>query len=414
MGISSEVGLRLLSSGQTDVGRVRRNNEDAFLCVPELGLFAVADGMGGHAGGEVASELAIQALQRAVATIPDQQFVADQSLHHRRDLLAWLSKTVSDINAEIFARGSADPALRGMGCTLDVALVRGRGMFLAHVGDSRAYGLLGGTLYQLTEDHTFGQTLLSGGAMTAEEVARHPQRNLLMRALGVYPKVEVDTAYLDVAPGDVFLLCSDGVYGLVDAGQIERLLKSPCDSAADRLVQAAVEAGGRDNATAVVVQVSTCTESHAIRVGSEEVRRAMAAASLFADFTHAELLRIQQIAIGRVVAPGEHIIRKGEFVSEIFLVLDGGVSVWNDNVRSGWHGPGDPFGELSLHPAESLISIKTELPSRILVFPLDEVQHLIRTDTAIGAKLALNALKRVWQRFQQLAKLVATLRSGSQ
>ena len=400
------------ASATSDVGRVRKNNEDAFLCEPELGLFAVADGMGGHAAGEVASAMAIETLRRALDGLPDQAFVRDPSLDNRRAMLQFLSSAIRDTNSAIYSRGMADPNLRGMGCTLDVAVVRGRSLFLAHVGDSRAYGMLGGTLYQLTEDHTFGQTLLSGGAMTAAEVATHPQRNLLMRALGVYPKVEVDTAYLDIAPGDVFMLCSDGVHGMVDHQVIEKALRNPVPSTAQLLIDAAMQAGGRDNATAVVVQITACDSHSAIRVGSEEIRRAMTRASLFAKLNAAELLRIQQIATGRIVSAGEDVFKKDEWVSDIYLVLDGQTSVWHDDVRVGWHGPGDPFGELSLFPAESLVTVRADVPTRLLRFPIAQLQELIASDHSVGVKLTLNALARVWQRFQQVAKRNARLLSG--
>ncbi len=395
--------LRVTAAAKTDVGRVRQNNEDAYLCDPELGIYAVADGMGGHAAGEVASAMAIDALRAAAARFPDQDFLTDPSLENRRQLLQFLAKLVSEINSAIYSRGMADPKLRGMGCTLDVAIVRNRGLFLAHVGDSRTYGLLGGTLYQLTEDHTFGQTLLSGGAMTVEEVKAHPQRNLLMRALGVYPKVEVDTAYLDITPGDVFMLCSDGVHGLIDTTAIENAMARPSEIAARRLVEESLDAGGKDNATAVVVQITDSDKCSSIRVGSEEVRRAMSKASLFANFTAAELLRVQQIAIGRLVEAGQTVIAQDTWVSDIYLVLDGSFSIMDKDLVVGWHGPGDPFGELSLFPGESLIAVRADKPSRLLVFPIAQLQELIHSDPAMGVKLSLNALHRVWQRFQQLA-----------
>lgn len=396
--------IRVLAAARTDVGRVRQNNEDSYLCEPDLGIFAVADGMGGHAGGEVASAMAIDALRAAVHKMPDQTFMADPSLENRRRMLQFLAKLVSEVNSAIYSRGMADPKLRGMGCTLDVAVVRNRGLFLAHVGDSRVYGLLGGTLYQLTEDHTFGQTLLSGGAMTVEEVKTHPQRNLLMRALGVYPKVEVDTAYLDIAPGDVFMLCSDGVHGSIDSTAIENALARPSEIAARRLVEESLDAGGRDNATAVVVRFPSSDECLSIRVGSEEIRRAMSKASLFANFTEAELLRVQQIAMGRQVNAGEVVIPQDHWVSDIYLVLDGRLSILDNDAAVGWHGPGDPFGELSLFPAESPIAIRADQPSRLLVFPIAQLQELIHSDPAMGLKLTMNALHRVWQRFQQMAK----------
>lgn len=407
---SSPIGT--VASARSDVGRVRKNNEDAFLCEPELGVYAVADGMGGHAAGEVASAMAIDYLRRAIADIPKQAFVREPTLANRRALLQYLANTVGNINSAIYSRGMADPQLRGMGCTLDVAVVSGRGLFLAHVGDSRIYGWLGGTLYQLTEDHTFGQSLLSGGAMTAAEVQAHPQRNMLMRALGVYPRVEVDTAYLDIAPGDVFMLCTDGVHGMIDQRAIERALQSETDRAAELLIDSSLDAGGRDNATAVVVKITACAEHSSIRVGSEEVRRAMSQASLFANMNTAELLRIQQIATGMVVSAGEEVFHKDDWVSDIYLVLEGKTSVWHDDVRVGWHGPGDPFGELSLFAAESLVTIRAEVPTRLLRIPIAALQELIQTDHALGVKLTMNALQRVWQRFQQLAKRSAGLMSG--
>jgi hypothetical protein len=328
-------------------------------------------------------------------------------------LLDFLRQAVLDANADIFARSQREPSLRGMGCTLDVVLVRGRSLFVAHVGDSRIYGLLGGTLYPLTEDHTFGQTLLSGGAMTWEEVQRHPQRNLLMRALGVYPKVEVDTAYLDIAPGDVFLLCSDGVHGLVDDAQLAVALGKHAEFAARTLIDAALDAGGRDNATAVVVQVAACSVCEPIRVGSESVRSVMASASLFADFSAAELLRVQRIAFGRQIKADEVVLQLGQPLDEVYLVIDGTMSVWRDGVQVGWFGPGDPFGAFALHQSDSDVVIKADAPTRLLVFPLDAVLELIQTDTVMGVKLARNALRRVWQRFLQLSNQLARARNRS-
>lgn len=402
--------LRVQAAARSDVGRIRQNNEDSFLCEPELGLYVIADGMGGHAGGEIASAMAVRGLRRAIEKAPDRPFLENPSLENRRAMLQFLIGAVSEVNSAIFARGITDPALRGMGCTLDVLLIRGRSLFLAHVGDSRVYGLLGGVLYQMTEDHTLGQTLLNSGSVTAEEVAKHPQRNVLMRALGVYPKVEVDTAYLDIAADDVFLLCSDGVYGMVDPNMLDSALRKSSESAVQTLIQGALDGGGRDNATAIVVQVTSCAASPAIRVGSEEVRSAMAKASLFADFSHAELLRMQQMATGQVLDTDEVLIAAGQPLRHLFLVLDGRLSVWRDGVRMGWVGPGDPFGELSLHPGQSVATTRADQQSRVLMFPLDELQALMRSDPALGVKLAMNTLHRVWQRFLGLSEQVSRLK----
>ena len=397
----------------SDVGRVRQNNEDALVVSDEKGLFAVADGMGCHAGGEVAVGMAVDGLMQSVDALPSSAYLLDPSVANRQMLLNALGRQVDAIGASIYAMGHADASLRGMGCTLDALLVRGQGLFVAHVGDSRTYALLGGTLYTLTEDHTLGQTLLSSGALSPREVAVHPQRNVLMRALGVYPRVHVDTLYLDLAPGDTIMVCSDGVHGLVDGGVILDAMGQPPDRAAPMLVEAALAAGGRDNATAVVLRVESCETHSAIRVGSAEVRQAMAQASLFAGFSEGELLRVQKVAKGRVVAAGEVVFSEGDLCDQLFLTLDGALTVWAAGHRVGVMGPGDPFGEMSLSPAISPVTVRAEQPSRVLAFPLSEVQQLLASDVSIAAKLAMNSLRRVWQRMSQISAANIRLRNGN-
>jgi serine/threonine protein phosphatase PrpC len=391
--------LQLTAAAVTDVGRVRQNNEDAYLCLPELGLFAVADGMGGHQGGEVAADMAVSLLRRAISAATGAEYLADPSLANRRQLLGWLAQQVNEINAAIYARGNAEASLRGMGCTLDVVLVRGRGLFLAHVGDSRVYAHLGTTLYQLTEDHNLGQALFASGALSADEVAVHPQRHLLMRALGVYPKVDVDTMYLDLAPGDKFLLCSDGVYGMVATEPLDQAMQSDPTAAAHSIIREAMEGGGRDNATAVVLHVSAGQSSQAVRVGSPAARRAMAAASLFAGFSDRELLRVQKIASVRTLLAGEVALRENEPGHDLGLVVEGKLSAWRDGTQIGVVGPGDPFGNLALHPTPYVATMRAEETTSVLVFPIGEIEHLLSSDVALAAKLAMNALTRVWQRF---------------
>ena len=245
---------RLQSAALTDVGRKRENNEDTFTADPVLGLYAVADGMGGHAGGEVASQMAIDLLRRALLEAPDAAFLQFPTVANRRRLLDWLAQTIQKINAAMQARSQEDSALTGMGCTLDVVLIRGAGVFTAHVGDSRIYLLRAGGLYQLTEDHSFGQLLLTTGGLTPEQVAKHPQRNVLTRALGPFPSVQIDTAYFEIDAGDVFLLCSDGLYNEVPDPQLKELLTHGPDKAVPELIQTALDAGGRDNVTAVMIQ----------------------------------------------------------------------------------------------------------------------------------------------------------------
>lgn len=228
----------------TDVGRVRSNNQDSLLVI-DGELFAVADGMGGHQGGEVASALALQVLGRA----------------HDEPSTSTLVRAVRSANQAVFDRASGDPDLRGMGTTLtalaDVDTRDGRRLGIVNVGDSRLYRTRDGALEQLTEDHSLVASLVRQGRISAEEAENHPQRNILTRALGIDEAVAVDSWEVEPVPGDRFLLCSDGLFNEVDENRIGatlRRLDDPADAARE-LVRLANEGGGRDNITAVVVDV---------------------------------------------------------------------------------------------------------------------------------------------------------------
>ena len=403
--------LRLTSAALTDIGRKRTNNEDAFIADAELGLYAVADGMGGHAGGEVASQMAIEALRSALPSAPDAAFVEQPTLANRRRLLEWLVQTVQSINAAIHTRAQEEFKLRGMGCTLDVALIRGGGVFTAHVGDSRIYILRSGTVYQLTEDHTFAQMLLANGVLSKEEVAKHPQRNMLTRGLGPFPSVQVDSAFFELDAGDVFLLCSDGLYVEVPEERIAALLTQPPEVATRELIAAGLEAGGRDNMTAVVFQVMQSPQQQLGIIGAEKTRRALARSSLFAAFTESELMRVQKIALGRIVPPGETVVTQGSPVDELYLVMEGTVSVMRDGDTFGKLGPGDPFGAMALNYEPDMeVSMRTDTLTQLLVFPLAEIKTLLASDTAIAAKLALAALERVHHRHHNVVNSYARYR----
>ena len=230
--------MKVLAGFATDIGRVRKANEDSFLA--ESPLFAVADGMGGHRGGEVASNLALDTV--AAMHLRGEGTLADQ---------------VREANRVVFARSSEDLKVAGMGTTLTAALIDGDGLHLAHVGDSRAYLLRAGSLRQLTEDHTLVNRMVKAGEITREEAAVHPHRNVVTRALGTEPEIPVDEQSVALLEGDRILLCSDGLTGMVTEDQIQAIMESADDpqQAADRLIRAANRAGGIDNTTAVVLDV---------------------------------------------------------------------------------------------------------------------------------------------------------------
>ena len=231
------------AAGITDPGRRRLQNEDAFICEPPL--FAVADGMGGARAGEIAAGLAAAALEEAGAETRGEEGVV---------------ALITEANRRIWERSLSDPRTAGMGTTVTAALVDAATgtVGIGHVGDSRAYLLRSGRLEQLTTDHSLVAELVQSGVLTPEEAERHPQRSAITRALGTESTVEVDAFTVQSEPGDLFLICSDGLSGMITAGElqaaIEKADRDPA-RAAEALVEAANDHGGEDNVTVVLFEM---------------------------------------------------------------------------------------------------------------------------------------------------------------
>ena len=232
--------MNVAYGASSDVGRVREANEDSYLVAEPL--FVVADGMGGHIAGDVASSTAVKVIEEGSGQLSSED-------------PATLTKIISDANATIWDKAQSDPALRGMGTTCTLLLVDDDRVHIAHVGDSRAYRLRDGQLEQLTEDHTLVGRMVQEGRLSAEEAAHHPQRSIITRALGVDEDVQVDLDTVELSDGDRLLICSDGLSSMVEDGRIQDVLarESEPQKAADGLVQLANEAGGDDNVTVVVI-----------------------------------------------------------------------------------------------------------------------------------------------------------------
>jgi protein phosphatase len=253
--------MRLSQAGTSDVGRKRTHNEDAYLLLPEENLFCVADGMGGHASGEVAARIAVEEMAEFFrmtgrdedATWPYKLDPARAYDENR------LLTGVKLANLRIFERAASDQRLRGMGTTIVAASFPrgGTQVMVGHVGDSRAYLLRGGGIRQITEDHSLLNDYKKSRALTPEEIEAFPHKNVIVRALGMRDTVEVDLVREELQPGDVLLLCSDGLSGMVPDERIAEIVRGfPKDlkGAGQALVDAANEAGGQDNVTCVLVQ----------------------------------------------------------------------------------------------------------------------------------------------------------------
>ncbi|MEO6327113.1 MAG: Stp1/IreP family PP2C-type Ser/Thr phosphatase, partial [Thermoanaerobaculia bacterium] len=252
--------MTISAFGLTDVGRKRRHNEDAYLLDSERGLFVVADGMGGHAAGEVASRITVESIQEFIAGTEEEHentwpfgFNNRFSLEGNR-----LTTAVEKANEKVMRAVQNRPELKGMGTTVVAALFDEDRATLVHVGDSRAYLMRGGELKRLTDDHSWVQEQVNAGILSEDEAKFHPLKNVVTRALGGATHVAVDLIEVPISQGDRFLLCSDGLTGMVSDEEIIDRLRS--SDSIDRIVRGLVdfanERGGVDNVTAIVVEVT--------------------------------------------------------------------------------------------------------------------------------------------------------------
>ena len=237
-GFTDEQG-KISYAWRSDVGRLRKNNQDTVIL--GNGLAGVADGMGGHKGGEIASAGLRDGLLRETNDCkPDRET---------------LKKAVSIVNRELWERQEKDASLTGMGTTLTVIWPTKKDMIIGQVGDSRAYLLRAGQIKQVTEDHSIVADMVRKGVLTEEQAACHPMRNYITRAVGTEEDVEIDLSVHDRQQGDRWLICSDGLYGMISRDEMSRLMsKENMEEAAESLLQAALEGGGKDNISLVLLQ----------------------------------------------------------------------------------------------------------------------------------------------------------------
>jgi PPM family protein phosphatase len=251
-------GVQIVSSGLSDVGRVRTNNEDSFRIVEALNLFILSDGMGGEAHGEVASAMAVDVINRycesekedSGATVLDEG-PANISSQTRR-----LKSAVAQANFQIFQAAQKNPEQRGMGATITALWLKDALLSIAHVGDSRAYLLRSGNLQQLTNDHSLVAEQVRRGLITPQQAEESEMQSVLLRALGAHSEVEIDTDEVEIIPRDVLLVCSDGLTRMVTEPEIAGALQAETvpSAAAERLIALANENGGIDNVTVIVVR----------------------------------------------------------------------------------------------------------------------------------------------------------------
>jgi PPM family protein phosphatase len=250
--------VQIVSSGLSDVGRVRTNNEDSFRIVEALNLFILSDGMGGEAHGEVASAMAVDVVNKYCESGKEDSgaTVLDEAPSNFSSWTRRLKNAVTQANFQIFQSAQQNPEQRGMGATITALWLNDTLLSIAHVGDSRAYLLRSGNLQQLTNDHSLVAEQVRRGLITPQQAEESEMQSVLLRALGAHPEVEIDVDEVGIIPRDVLLLCSDGLTRMVTEPEIAGALQAETvpSAAAERLISLANENGGIDNVTVIVVR----------------------------------------------------------------------------------------------------------------------------------------------------------------
>lgn len=372
---------------------MREQNEDAFLVDDELGLYVVCDGMGGHLAGEVASQAATQAV---IEFVRKNESMLDRYIEGGAtsdDMRTFAREAVEAANSTVFEMGNDDPDRSGMGCTLTMLLLLGDKAVSAHVGDSRLYLARGGKASQLTNDHTMASELHLAGLIRAEEVADHPFAHVLTRAVGTQPSVYVDVLWLDVAPGDRFLLCSDGLADhLSDDGLLDDVLEtSDGSSIPEILVEFANDSGGHDNVTVLMVEVRpdepeiTIVDEMSSEVFGKFV--ALEAHFLFQGLSVAVLTRILQCCLIEDHYDGARVIGEGDPCAALYVLLDGKLLLTSE-AGSRQISPGGHAGATTLlAPRPARASLIADDFARVLIFPKDDFWELVKERPQLGVTL---------------------------
>lgn len=331
---------------RTDAGKKRVHNEDSFLSLPEAGLFIVADGVGGRAAGEVASALCVEVFSGMAATLQQRvhQYLTNPTPTGRNMVLAAMDDACQQASRRVYETAENE-GKSGMTTTLVAALLAGTTVFLAHVGDSRAYLTRIDEVKLLTEDHSMINELIRTGKMTAAEARTSRHRHVITRAIGLYPTVQPSLATVDLMPGDRLVLCSDGLSDVVKPERIQELaLSGDPETAVTALLEAALDAGGPDNVTILVIDPEgrEATDEATLRA------RVLENLFLFEDMPYANRLQVARILREHWFAPGEALVEEGTEGDAMYVILDGEVIVQRGGVELARLTAGDHFGELAL------------------------------------------------------------------
>ncbi len=397
---------------KTDVGKKRKQNEDALLVDESLGLYVVCDGMGGHAAGEVASATAAATIQKVVAGEKSviARFAAQDTPENRDALVMLMERAIETACAEIFRISSRESDKRGMGTTCVALITAGKKAVLGHVGDSRIYLVRNNRAHQLTEDHTLVQDQLKRGVITAAQAAKSSVRNVITRAVGLQPSVAVDTLITDLMPGDAYVLCSDGLHGYLEDGELPVLAGvAPREMLCDQLVEMANERGGKDNVTVVVVAVEGEDGEESTNV--EAKMELLHGVPLFEHMTYKELLSIIGAARAHRFEVGTQIIREGEQGDALFILFGGRAEVLRGGSVIATLEAGAHFGEMGLlDQVPRSATVRVVDPVSAIAIDRETLLKLLRKDSVLSVKLLWSLAQVLSERLRATSGALASVK----
>ena len=385
--------ITIRATAQTHPGMARKQNEDAFLVDDALGFYAVADGVGGHADGDVAARMGIDVARAYLlqhAADLERVRAAPPALA-RTEGAALVQAAIQEACRAIHQAGRGEAKKRGMRTTLTCVLRLRASAVVGHVGDSRLYLIRRGDVHRLTDDHTLAAWQLRAGMITPAEAAESPFRSTLTRALGSHESVQVDTLYLEIADGDLLLLCSDGLTRHVTDEELRaRLAGKPAANAVtapSELVALANARGGKDNVT--VVTLACAQEEAAASDTSIDARiAAVAGLPLFQHLDYREHVAVLSVAASRRVPAGTVLAEEGATASDLYVIVSGRVTVERQGRPLTELGAGAHFGEMALvndAPRSATVVALEEMD--LLVIGRAEMMGLMRVDPVLAVKI---------------------------
>jgi serine/threonine protein phosphatase PrpC len=409
--------MKVYGYGLCDLGALRGCNEDHFLVDEERGLFMVADGMRGSGVGIPVSQLAIQNVQLFLSQHREifEQYAREPSQNTQIQIEIILSEAIKESSAQIYGMSPEEKKVHGTGTTLTIVGIFGNRTFIAHVGDTRVYLLRAGELYQLTEDHTLLYEYLKQGLIDANDLRASKLRKIVTRAVGLTEAVQVDFQHFEVAPGDRFLLCSDGLHlYLTDQEELKQIFDSnDLAEVPDKLVTLANQRGGEDNICAVVFELEEEPAAAGLVAPATDIRfelELLHGIPFFAELEYAELLHLHALFRPLLAQPGEVIIQEESSGDDFYILISGEVAVSVQGSELARLDRGSSFGEMALiDRGQRSASVIATQPSMLMMVNRPALFTLMRKDPSLAVKVLWSFNRTLSKRLRKANDTISSL-----